>query len=109
LVGLSVHAGDEVAALDAAPLDYLVAGPAFATESKPGYGPFLGPAGVQALARATRHPVVAIGGIDAGNAPDLLNAGAAGVAVMGGVMRAADPGDAVRALLAAWNDHPRPR
>ena len=101
LVGLSVHAGDDLAALDAGALDYIVAGPAYPTESKPGYGPFLGPEGIAALVRATSVPVIAIGGIDGANARALCEAGAAGIAVMGGVMRASDPAAEVRQLIAA--------
>lgn len=45
------------------------------------------------------------GGIDAGNASDLLAAGAAGVAVMGGLMRSADPAGETRgACCAPWPD-----
>lgn len=101
LIGLSVHAGDDLEAIATADIDYLLAGPAFATESKPGYGPFFGTAGIAALARSTDLPVLAIGGIGPDNAADAMAAGAAGVAVMGGVMRAADPGAAVTALLRA--------
>ena len=46
-------------------------------------------------------PVVALGGVTAANAGSCLGAGAAAVAVMGPVMRAADPGAAVAELLAA--------
>jgi thiamine-phosphate pyrophosphorylase len=109
LVGLSIHAGDDLARIDPAAVDYLVAGPAYETASKPGYGPCLGPSGIASLARSTAIPILAIGGLDAGNAAPLLRAGAAGVAVMGPIMRAADPGILVRALLAAQVDQPRPR
>lgn len=101
LVGISVHRPDEAVRLDPALVDYAIAGPAFATASKPGYGPFLGAAGIAAMCAAGRVPVIGIGGIDLGNAATVLRAGAAGIAVMGGVMRAAEPGEAIRALLAA--------
>jgi len=48
-------------------------------------------------------PVLAIGGINAARLGELIAAGAAGVAVMGGVMRAADPAQEVRSLVAALN------
>jgi thiamine-phosphate pyrophosphorylase len=51
--------------------------------------------------RATTLPVIAIGGIDAANIAEVMQAGAAGVAVMGGVMRATDPVRTVRELIAA--------
>jgi hypothetical protein len=46
-------------------------------------------------------PIYALGGIDAELAGVCLRAGAAGVAVMGGVMRAADPSSTVHALVHA--------
>jgi thiamine-phosphate pyrophosphorylase len=44
-------------------------------------------------------PLVALGGIDAGNMSACLAAGAASVAVMGAVMRARRPGEVVAHLL----------
>jgi thiamine-phosphate pyrophosphorylase len=101
LVGRSVHSVDQAKAGDARSLNYLVAGPVFATASKPGYGPALGVEGFAAFVRAATLPVIAIGGIDSGNAGRLMAAGAAGVALMGGVMRSLDPGREVRELLGA--------
>ncbi|EJW12149.1 Thiamin-phosphate pyrophosphorylase [Rhodovulum sp. PH10] len=104
-VGVSVHSPAEAARLDPRLVDYAIAGPAFATASKPGYGPALGPAGVSAIVRASAVPVVAIGGVTAETIPSLLAAGAAGVAVMGGVMRANNPAAEVRRLLDAIETH----
>ena len=101
LIGLSVHTPKQAAAADTAALDYLVAGPVYESASKPGYGPALGPEGLAAFARATNFPVIAIGGIDAAHIPEVIAAGAAGVAVMGGVMQAADSAQTVQDLVAA--------
>jgi thiamine-phosphate pyrophosphorylase len=101
LVGLSVHGPTEARALDPSLVDYVVAGPAFETRSKPGYGPILGAAGLVAIAAASTVPVVAIGGVEAVNVGEVLGAGASGIAVMGGVMRAADPREEVERLIAA--------
>jgi thiamine-phosphate pyrophosphorylase len=101
LVGISVHGAADVAAIDPRIVDYAIAGPFALTQSKPGYGPALGHAGLAAIVRALPVPVVAIGGVDAANVADAVGAGAAGIAVMGGVMRADDPAREVRALLAA--------
>lgn len=113
LIGVSVHAPAEAARLDPDLVAWAIAGPAHATLSKPGYGPALGPAGIAAIAAACPVPVLAIGGVTAATIPDLVAAGAAGVAVMGGVMRAEDPGAAVELLLAALRaagtGQPRPR
>ena len=86
LLGRSVTALDQVAALDA---DYLGAGPVWETPSKPDADPAIGLEGLRAICAASAVPVVAIGGIDASNAAACIEAGAAGVAV---VRAAADPG-----------------
>ncbi len=75
--------------------------PVAPTLSKPGYGPALGVPGVRAAVRAAGPmPVFALGGVTVGNARLFLDAGAYGVAVMGPVLRAADPDLVVRQLLA---------
>jgi thiamine-phosphate pyrophosphorylase len=100
LLGVSIHTVNEAEAIDPALVDYVLAGPAFETPSKPGYGPEIGRKGFLDIARAARVPVLAIGGINAARLGELVAAGAAGVAVMGGVMRAPDPAQEVGALIA---------
>jgi thiamine-phosphate pyrophosphorylase len=99
-IGVSAHSLAEVAAAAAAGADYVTLSPIFLTASKPGYGPALG---VAAIATATKAgiAIVALGGITAGTTGGCLDAGAAGIAVMGEVMRSEDPGHTVRALLGA--------
>jgi thiamine-phosphate pyrophosphorylase len=106
LVGISVHGAAEAGQLDPGVVDYVVAGPAFETASKPGYGPFLGMVGIDAICAATQIPVIAIGGITHRGVADMRSAGAAGIAVMGGIMRSQDPATAVKALLAALEGVP---
>jgi thiamine-phosphate pyrophosphorylase len=103
ILGVSIHTVTEAAALDPKQVDYALAGPAFETASKPGYGPEIGRKGLAEIARAARVPVLAIGGVNVARVAELIAAGAAGVAVMGGVMRAADPGQEVGALIATLN------
>ena len=91
LIGVSIHTVTEAEAIDPHAADYALAGPAFETPSKPGYGPEIGRKGLAEIARACRVPVLAIGGINAARVGEVMAAGCAGVAVMGGVMRAADP------------------
>ncbi|WP_454917243.1 thiamine phosphate synthase [Xanthobacter sediminis] len=100
LVGCSVHRPGD--AVDPAAADYVTASPVFLTASKPGYGPALGLVGLSAFVAAARVPVVALGGIDGDNAASCRRAGAGGLAVMGGVMRAPDPAAQVAALLSAF-------
>jgi thiamine-phosphate pyrophosphorylase len=97
LIGQSAHNAEEVARAAAAGADYVTLSPIFATISKPGYGPALG---LATLGRTWPLPVLALGGIDASNAAGCLAAGAAGVAVMGGAMRAPDPRAFMADLLA---------
>jgi thiamine-phosphate pyrophosphorylase len=100
ILGVSIHTVTEAEAIDPAHVDYVLAGPAFETASKPGYGPEIGRKGLAEIARVARVPVLAIGGINAARVGELVAAGAAGVAVMGGVMRATDPAREVAALIA---------
>ena len=109
LIGVSIHTVTEAEAIDPQAADYALAGPAFETPSKPGYGPEIGRKGLAEIARACRVPVLAIGGINTARVGEVIAAGCAGVAVMGGVMRAADPAQEVRALLATLQGYPRAR
>jgi thiamine-phosphate pyrophosphorylase len=104
LVGASVHMVQEVTALAAPDVDYALAGPAYETASKPGYGPALGATGIAAIARACRVPVLAIGGIAETAVLELIEAGAGGIAVMGSVMRATGVAAETMRLLAALAD-----
>ena len=100
LVGVSIHTVTEAEAIDPQAADYALAGPAFETPSKPGYGPEIGRKGLAEIARAARVPVLAIGGINTARVGEVIAAGCAGIAVMGGVMRAPDPAIEVGALIA---------
>ena len=99
LIGVSIHTVTEAEGIDPTCVDYALAGPAFETASKPGYGPEIGRKGFSAIARAARVPVLAIGGINTARIAELVAAGAAGVGVMGVVMRASDPGRETSALI----------
>ncbi|MET0422952.1 MAG: thiamine phosphate synthase [Actinoplanes sp.] len=105
LVGRSRHARVEPSTED-----YVTLSPIFPTATKPGYGPALGPSAAAELAGSM--PWLALGGIDSpARAAACAAAGASGTAVLGAVMRAADPEDAARALSEAFAretaDNPR--
>jgi thiamine-phosphate pyrophosphorylase len=101
LIGVSAHSAAEAAAQLRAGADYVTLSPIFLTDSKPGYGPALGLDAFAAAASTAPGPIIALAGITPDNAAQCLSAGARGIAVMGEVMRAADPEAAVRRLLAA--------
>ncbi|MBT8225016.1 MAG: thiamine phosphate synthase [Dactylosporangium sp.] len=99
LLGRSCHTRSDVQTAAEAGADYATLSPAFATRSKPGYGP---PLDLAVFAAPGPIPVYALGGIDtAGRARSCRRAGASGVAVMGAIMRAADPAAVTTDLLAA--------
>ncbi len=101
LIGLSAHDLAEAERAAAAGADYVTLSPIFWSQSKPRYGPALGLKIMAEIARALPIPLYALGGVTPANAARAIAAGAAGVAVMGEVMRAEDPGALVGALAAA--------
>ena len=76
LIGVSIHTATEAAAVDPAIVDYAIAGPAFETASKPGYGPEIGRKGLGRSRPQPRVPILAIGGLNAMRAAEVLAAGA---------------------------------
>jgi len=100
IIGVSAHTLGDVKDAAAAGADYVTLSPVFLTASKPGYGPALG---VDAITEAAKAgiAVVALGGITADAARPCLEAGAAGIAVMGEIMRSDDPRSSAIGLLAA--------
>lgn len=101
LIGISAHAAAETVAAGEAGADYATLSPVWLSPSKPGYGPALGPETLRIAAHAARIPVLALGGVGPEQAAAARRAGAAGVAVMGGVMAAADPAAATARLIMA--------
>ena len=100
LIGLSTHDPEQARAAAAAGADYVAVGPIYATRSKVGA---LAPRGLD-LVRAARAcvpcPLVAIGGIDATTAAEVVAAGADAVAIIAALVRTPDPAAAVRDVLA---------
>ncbi|OQP03253.1 thiazole tautomerase TenI [Geobacillus sp. 44B] len=89
-VGCSVHSLGEAKEAEKSGADFCIYGHIFPTASKPG----MRPRGVESLrivAGGVHIPVIAIGGIHAGNAAQVLQAGADGIAVMSAVFLARDP------------------
>ena len=101
LIGWSITAREQLATLGGQPIDYIGLGPIFATASKADATPAMGLDAVGYFRSASNVPIVAIGGIDAGNAASIMTAGAAGVAVLSAICGAADPTDAARRLRTA--------
>jgi thiamine-phosphate pyrophosphorylase len=81
-VGISTHRLAQVREAEESTADYVAIGPVFATGSKQNPDSIIGLRGVQEARRATRKPLVAIGGIKRGNCRDVIEAGADSVAVI---------------------------
>jgi thiamine-phosphate pyrophosphorylase len=104
IVGLSTHTVDQVRAASRQPVDYIAVGPIFGTSTKDtGYGS-VGTALVTEAERTLRgagdlKPVVAIGGITLEQAPEVILAGAASVAVISDLIATGDPESRVREYM----------
>ncbi|MCC7059321.1 MAG: thiamine phosphate synthase [Burkholderiaceae bacterium] len=101
LIGLSIESVEQLRAAEHAPVDYFGIGPVFATTSKDDAADIVGLDGVRTMRTLTRHLLVAIGGIHAGNARQVMAAGADGVAVVSALCAASDPAAAAQALRRA--------
>lgn len=100
-IGRSTHDEAQLAAADEDPdVDVIAVGPVFPTASKERPDPVVGLPFVRLARARTAKPLVAIGGIDAGNAAEVLAAGADSVVVLGAVCRG-DVGEGCRRMLAA--------
>jgi thiamine-phosphate pyrophosphorylase len=102
-IGVSTHSADELARLvgmPGHPIDYAHLAAIFQPISKTTSRP---PLGLAPLREASRCgvPVLAQGGLDASNARQAIEAGAAGIAVTGSILASRDPRRAARALREA--------
>jgi thiamine-phosphate pyrophosphorylase len=109
IIGLSVKNEREAEAAPVDLIDYVGSGGVYATMSKQQKNAPIAPAGlariIAVLGRRARQqhkalPVCGIAGIDAGNAAEVIAAGADGVAVISAISLAPDPAAATRALRA---------
>lgn len=101
ILGVSVETEALAAAVDPAVVDYVGAGPVFATQTKPGHKPPVGLDGLARLIAATSLPAVAIGGLKTGHVEEVLKAGARGLAVVSAICGQPGPQAAARQLSEA--------
>lgn len=101
IIGWSVETADDVQRAGRLPVDYLGVSPVFATPTKTDTHTPWGLDGLRQVRAATTLPLVAIGGIHPGNARQVRQAGADGLAVVSAICAAEDPRAAAAELLAA--------
>ena len=96
-IGRSVHSAEEAAAARGEGADFLIVGPIYPTPTHPG-SPGSGPGLIRACA-AVGLPVIAIGGVTAERIPELVAAGAYGVAAIRALWDGQDPARAATEIL----------
>jgi thiamine-phosphate pyrophosphorylase len=103
LIGLSTHSPEQIDAVDAGLVDYIGVGPIHETPTKPGR-PAVGLELIRYAAAHATVPFFAIGGLDAENLTETLDAGASRVCVLRAIAAAEDPERAARALRGALDE-----
>lgn len=91
IIGLSVETVSQAKEANSLDVDYIGISPVFTTGTKADIATPLGLEGVTEIASFSKHPIVGIGGIHAGNAKEVIDAGADGVAVVSAICSATDP------------------
>ena len=120
IVGATANSFDDIASAAARGADYIGLGPFRFTQTKRKLSPILGLEGYRQLMSESRAagillPVVAIGGINSADIPDIMATGVHGVAISGGLLRAEDTVAETRNILSAlepygasaWSGLPR--
>jgi thiamine-phosphate pyrophosphorylase len=98
IIGLSVETPEQVAAAEDFDVNYLGVSAIFATPTKTDTRAQWGLDGLRKVRAMSRHALVAIGGIHAANAADVIDAGADCLAVVSAICSASDPRKAAEHL-----------
>lgn len=101
IIGLSVENMDELRQAESLDVDYVAVSPVYSTATKTDTAAPFGLDGLREAVRLTRHPVVAIGGMNENTAPAVFAAGADGIAVVSAICSAPDPAAASARLLSS--------
>jgi thiamine-phosphate pyrophosphorylase len=99
IIGASLGAEAELA--NAKEADYVGIGPLFATDTKDDAGKAIGIDGFRKFASLAGRPAVAVGGLTADRAAQVMAAGGAGVAVINAIFKGDDPERAARSIATA--------
>lgn len=105
IIGVSTGLWEEAVVAQRDGADYVGIGAVYATGTKSDAGAPIGTSLIAKTAEQLKLPIVGIGGIDAGNAAQVVAAGADGVAVVSAITRHPQPKEAARELLKAIGEH----
>ena len=98
-LGLSIENEEQLAEADSLPIDYIGLSAIFATPTKTNTKKFWGIDGLKMALETTSLPIVAIGGINESNIPQLSATGVHGLALVSAICHAEDPKAASEYLL----------
>jgi thiamine-phosphate pyrophosphorylase len=98
IIGLSIESLAQLEEAQAWDVSYLGVSPVFDTPTKTDVGKAWGLDGLARAKQNSRHPLVAIGGINKSNARSVLEAGADGIAVVSAICCAPNPHDSAMEL-----------
>lgn len=90
IIGISVNTLKEAREAERLGADYIGLGPVYATATKDTELPVLGLESIRRIQEKIGIPIIAIGGINAGNAAEVMKAGATGIAVVSAILGAPD-------------------
>jgi thiamine-phosphate pyrophosphorylase len=105
LLGISTHSVEEAREAEAAGADYIGFGPVFPTGTKTGTRPTVGLDGIRMVKTAVKVPVLAIGGITLDRVPEVVRAGADGIAVISAIVGSGKITATCRQFLSRIEEH----
>jgi thiamine-phosphate pyrophosphorylase len=103
IIGLSVETIQQAKEANFLNVDYIGLSPVFSTNTKEDTGTPLGISGIKKITSFTKHKTVAIGGINTGNAGDVITSGADGIAVVSAIVSHKDPQQAAAEFTSIIN------
>ena len=98
IIGLSVETWGDVEASQKLDVSYIGVSPVFSTPTKKDTKGVWGLEGLTRIKNFSRHPLVAIGGINESNIQEVVNAGAQCVAVVSAICASSNPEESSRRL-----------
>jgi thiamine-phosphate diphosphorylase len=104
ILGVSVATVEDAVRARDDGADYVGVGPVYQTSTKTDAGPVTGIEMIRSVREACGLPVVAIGGINEGNLPEIARSGADSAAVISVVVCAPDMSEATHKLVQIWEE-----